>query len=700
MHKKLLFITLAWLCAMSGMAQSLEIVQSFRKIENSSAVVLYHNQFGQYEKPQMDDTFPYAVVRVLLEGNVHEVTAAKKMLGVYTGVLSQGLKASYLDFENEILFLVPSSSGHVELSCGDGCARQTILELPKLESNALYMGKVHYRPAAPLQEAAPEVVKKQYFKFRIHPSELAGITVLVTEKGQQEPWNVADGIATKKLDYGVYHYAIYADRYHKMEGSFTVSDTGNELDIHLRPQFGWLNVTGDKSSEGSYVFVSNPSTGSVKQIGTIPLQNAELDAGSYNLRIQKPKYKDYLTTISIEEGQATTIHAVMKSNFGQLTLVTQSGAEIWLDGARLGESSWTGPLEMGEYIFETRQPNHRSSYTQVTVSEQSVGKTIPLNNPQPIYGTFEVNGSPADATVYVDGKKVGTTPLYINQIVIGSHKIRIEKDGYYHQEKTVIIAEDTEQLLEYTLSKGESKVDEPVVAIVPRGSAVETISINGVSFNMIKVDGGTFTMGATSEQGTSDPFNDEYPIHPVTLSDFYIGETEVTQELWQAVMGSNPSAFSGTNLPVEQVSWNDCQTFITKLNELTGKTFRLPTEAEWEYAARGGNKSKEYKYAGSNTLNDVAWYGDTSDKTHPVMQKQANELGLYDMSGNVGEWCQDRYGSYGSGTYQNPKGPTSGSYRVGRGGGWSNNSRDCRVSKRGNGTPTSTYYNLGLRLAL
>jgi len=229
----------------------------------------------------------------------------------------------------------------------------------------------------------------------------------------------------------------------------------------------------------------------------------------------------------------------------------------------------------------------------------------------------------------------------------------------------------------------------------------QTFTVNGVSFKMVGVEGGTFTMGATSEQGTSDPYDDEYPTHSVTLSDFAIGETEVTQELWQAVMGSNPSSFSGTNLPVEEVSWNDCQTFITKLNQLTGKNFRLPTEAEWEYAARGGNKSKGYKYAGSNTLSDVAWYGDnSSSKTHPVQQKQANELGLYDMSGNVYEWCQDWFGGYSSSAQTNPTGPVSGSYRVGRGGSWSGSAGYCRVSLRYSYTPANYFNVLGLRLAL
>ena len=232
-------------------------------------------------------------------------------------------------------------------------------------------------------------------------------------------------------------------------------------------------------------------------------------------------------------------------------------------------------------------------------------------------------------------------------------------------------------------------------------SANQSFTVNGVSFTMIAVEGGTFQMGATSEQG-SDADDDEKPVHSVTLSDYYIGETEVTQELWKAVMGSNPSYFSGyPQRPVEYVYWNDCQEFITKLNELTGKNFRLPTEAEWEYAARGGNKSQGYKYSGSNTIGNVAWYTDNSgDKTHDVKTKQANELGIYDMSGNVYEWCQDWYGSYSSGSQTNPTGPTSGYDRVICGGSWSDYAEFCRVSNRDYYSPGFTYCHLGLRLSL
>ena len=226
-----------------------------------------------------------------------------------------------------------------------------------------------------------------------------------------------------------------------------------------------------------------------------------------------------------------------------------------------------------------------------------------------------------------------------------------------------------------------------------------TFEANGVSFTMIPVEGGTFTMGATSEM--TEPFDDEKPTHQVTLSSYYIGETEVTQALWKAVMGSNPSNFKGDNLPVENVSWNKCQTFISKLNALTGKRFRLPTEAEWEFAARGGNQSRHTQYSGSNRIDDVAWYdGNSGGKKHPVKTKQPNELGIYDMSGNVWEWCQDWDGSYSSYAQTNPTGVGSGSCRVDRGGSWVNSPSCCRSSFRNNGAHEGSCDNLGLRLAL
>lgn len=225
-------------------------------------------------------------------------------------------------------------------------------------------------------------------------------------------------------------------------------------------------------------------------------------------------------------------------------------------------------------------------------------------------------------------------------------------------------------------------------------------TIGGAKFTMIEIPGGTFTMGGTAEQFDEAGTN-EFPIHNVTLDTYWIGQTEVTQELWTMIMGNgnNPSGFSGANLPVENVSWNDCQEFISRLNALTGLTFRLPTEAEWEYASRGG-QSCGCKYAGSNNINDVAWYKDnSSNMSHPVATKQPNELGLYDMCGNVFEWCQDCYGDYSADTQTNPTGTESGQRRVGRGGSWQHGSANARVSCRVYGLSSGHANYLGLRLA-
>ncbi len=235
-----------------------------------------------------------------------------------------------------------------------------------------------------------------------------------------------------------------------------------------------------------------------------------------------------------------------------------------------------------------------------------------------------------------------------------------------------------------------------------------TITVNGVTFTMVRVEGGTFTMGATAEQ--TGAYNFEKPAHRVTLSDYYIGQTEVTQGLWKAVMGYSPTTVYGDgwtsalglgdNYPAYCISYNDVLSFISKLNSLTGLTFRMPTEAEWEYAARGGNKSKGYLYSGGNTLDNVGWYWDNSNRTtHPVAQKSANELGLYDMSGNVWEWCSDWYGSYSSSSLTKPTGPSTGSYRVKRGGGWGNVATDCRVAYRLSNSPSDGNYGSGVRLA-
>lgn len=325
-------------------------------------------------------------------------------------------------------------------------------------------------------------------------------------------------------------------------------------------------------------------------------------------------------------------------------------------------------------------------------------------------------------TYYVNAKKCnGGNPTAAQQKINSCDaKIKAQQEAAEAKRRAEQeAAEERQRMEEEARRKAEQEAAEAKRKAEIQALA-KTYTVNGVSFTMKYVEGGTFTMGCTSEQG-GDCEDDETPIHSITLSDFLIGETEVTQALWEAVMGTTvreqrdkanpfyPMQGEGASYPMYYVSWNEAVEFCNKLNEKlrnqlpSGCRFALPTEAQWEYAARGGNKSQHYKYAGSNTLGNVAWYeGNSSSTTHPVKGKQANELGLYDMSGNVYEWCSDWKGNYNSSTQTNPKGPSSGSDRVLRGGSWGNYAKYCRVSSRGSSNPDNriVIIIIGFRLSL
>ena len=233
----------------------------------------------------------------------------------------------------------------------------------------------------------------------------------------------------------------------------------------------------------------------------------------------------------------------------------------------------------------------------------------------------------------------------------------------------------------------------------------KTITVNGVTFTMVSVEGGLFDMGAQNVDPSkpnydSEAYDREAPVHLVTLSDYYIGETEVTQDLWETVMGYNPSKFSGGQKPVEQVTWYDCKNFINKLNQMTGMNFRFLTEAEWEFAAKGGNESLGYKYSGSDNIDDVAWYSADGKLTRDVKNKLPNELGIYDMCGNVMEWCGDLFVEYSSEPQTNPTGATSGTDYIVRGGCCLSDATYCRTTIRSFFLPGGASYGIGFRLAL
>ena len=695
MRVRILLLLLLLGISVHSVAQSLVVTQAFQEVPNTTVLSAYGDKFAKWQKPALDDTFPFVLIRVGLDGSTEEIAQAKQMLGLNMGTQT-AVEAIDRSTNDELLFLIPKRARRIEIQCGDGCASQILFDNATLTSNKVYYGRVHYVPMADIPGQIMQT--RQKFQLSVSPSN-AIVEVFVD--GKREFWPVHQGVATKMINCGNYRYRITAKNYYPEESSMIVMPHSTELQVSLRPKFGWLSVDGDTQIYGAHVYAINIETEEISLLGNIPLQRVELNPGRYALVILQEKYKEYNATVTIREAENTAIRPVLASNYSSVTLSTTPMAEIYIDGNKVGKGEWHGTLEYGTYRVETRQQSHHSAFTDITISAGDANVAYTLNNPTPLYGTLIVDGNPADAMIWIDNEQKGITPMVFNRILVGEHKVRIAKDGFTFSEQLVAIEDGQDKYLSYTLNQADGVVHTNMPTLSLSNSETHSFHVKDITFTMVKVKAGTFIMGATEEQ-REDMNDNEIPIHQVSVSDFYMGQTEVTQALWQAVMGDNPSAFpSNPSNPVENISWEDCQTFVRKLNQLTGQSFRLPTEAEWEFAARGGADTIDYVYAGDNIPNNVAWHVDNSmATTHIVATKSPNQLGLYDMSGNVCEWCQDWYGTYEMSNQKDPQGPANGSYKVYRGGSWYFDARYARVSQRNYHTPTFSNYNIGLRLAL
>ena len=474
-------------------------------------------------------------------------------------------------------------------------------------------------------------------------------------------------------------------------GAEPVDAGGNFYALSVQPKNAVVTIDGiqqNVSTDGEY--------------------SAMLPYGTHTYKVEAGGYISKSGSFTVSSGDMTPISVSLLSAMASVSITCPTPAvSLYVDKKAVGNSPWSGSLKEGMHLLEARKSGYRSQQKTILLAQQQK-LDVTFDELVAIQGNLSVNYKPFGADVYVDGKKLGQSPRVFNGLLVGNHQVEVRKDGYATDRKSVSISEGQTASITGTLASNAVASSSSNTSGYSSGSSSmasgsNTISIpvkNGISIEMVKVEAGTFMMGATPEM--EKPNSDEKPLHQVTLiNDYYMGKYEVTQALWEAVMGSNPSYFKGDNLPVEKVSWNDCQEFISKLNSLTGRKFRLPTEAEWEYAARGGKKRRGYQYSGSSNITDVAWYdGNSGSKPHPVGTKQANELGIYDMSGNVYEWCLDWYGSYSSSSQTNPTGADSGSFRVFRGGGWGIYARGCRLSYRYIFTPDDRCCYLGLRLAL
>ncbi|ACF14786.1 protein of unknown function DUF323 [Chloroherpeton thalassium ATCC 35110] len=403
--------------------------------------------------------------------------------------------------------------------------------------------------------------------------------------------------------------------------------------------------------------------------------------GEYGLKLSKSGYMEVSEQISVEEGAENRFHYKLVKNVGVLSLkVNPADARVLIN-----RKDYTGQtsieLAPGSYKLEISKTDYEEQSETISLERgERLQKNYALKAKT---GRLQFSIQPLTAKVTL--KRDGTVVekweglKYLKALQTGDYELECQADGYATVKQKLTIRKGKTEALEITMQEG----------VAPAG-------------DMVFVKGGTFMMGSYDE-------DDEKPVHQVTVSDFYIGKYEVTQKEWKEIMGSNPSYFKGDDRPVERVSWNAVQEFIRKLNKKTGENYRLPTEAEWEYAARGGANSRGYEYAGSNNIDEVAWYDKNAcDKgsghpdygTHPVGGKKPNELGIYDMSGNVWELCSDWYGDYSSSSQTNPTGPSSGSDRVCCGGCWFYFARLCQVVSRNGITPTRSGFDLGFRLVV
>lgn len=520
---------------------------------------------------------------------------------------------------------------------------------------------------------------QQFVVFNVYPSD-----ALIMLDG--EPLIVKSGVASKLVRFGTHEFSVSARNHHPSVGTVVVNDVKGKqtVSVNLAPAYGWLSVQG-ASSEGAYVYLDN------NLLGQAPIKSDPLPSGEYVVKIVKPLYKSLDLSVTVSDGKVSYLDPTLTPDFSTVSLSVDNNAEIWVNGELKGLGTWTGDLARGDYMVECRKNGHRPTSETLTVTEGMPARSVRLRPPEPLCGTLTITSEPELSEVYLDGVHVGQTPLYLPESLVGNHELKITHSGCSVWVGEVVVREGEVVEVTAVLRKNSPAVSVPH----------KMVSVKDVSFCMVLVKGGSFTMGATSGQG-ADSHEAERPAHNVILSDFYMGETEVTQDLWMAVMGNNPAQYdTGNDRPVTHVSWNDCQEFVEALSAMTGHKFRLPTEAEWEYAARGGNKSGRYKYSGGSDLEDVAWYdGNSEGQTHPVKTKHPNELGLYDMSGNVWEWCNDWYGEYCSVPQTNPKGPESGFGHVLRGGDWRDGPTSCRVSHRDYGTPGYSNKGGGLRLVM
>ena len=524
------------------------------------------------------------------------------------------------------------------------------------------------------------------------------------------------------------------------------ADNSGNSDLSNHKSFYTLGFDEFQEQSGKVLIESSPEDGMAIYIDDkftgkyTPSTIENLPYGKHIVRLTHPLYRSQDKSVEIGE-VAVQLKFIMVAAYAELSISTTNDAIIHIDGKLTGSTSWKGKLVEGLHVIKVEKNGYFPREQQITILRgRDMHVDLMLTSKT---GSLEISTDPPGAMITLDGKMYGVTPKTIKDLPLGTYNLSLDKPEHTSLVKRITISDSGLQKLEFILASGKevlikSNLDSVLVYVdnefkgktplkiwlkygsfnikLQKGSlsTIETIvvayggakeynlklsnTVDPFEGQLVLVKGGSFKMGDLFGDGNRE----EKPVHPVTVSDFYIGKFEVTQSQWESVMGSNPSHFQGCpNCPVERVSWMDVNDFLEKLNELTGKNYRLPTEAEWEYAAKGGNKSNGYRYSGKTNINFVAWYsGNSGNKTNPVGQKEPNEIGVYDMSGNVWEWVSDWFGYFTDTPVDNPIGSENGEFKIVKGGGWFGYTGGSRVSCRGSDEPVNKRSYIGFRVAL
>jgi len=521
-------------------------------------------------------------------------------------------------------------------------------------------------------------------------------------------------IETEYHDGEVWLYISYYATYIKISHK-DLSSTEFYFPFDMRPKCGYEVTLVNKSSKsegvGTLKLTTIPAGATIIMDGITlqqktPYFNDILAAGIHEITVLKDRYKSVKRIVEIKAGKVENMSIELPIDVAIITVKADDNTDVLIDGEMVGTGTWIGELKSGIHEIMCRK-NYHSSVSETINVEANQPKEYELR-PIPIYGGIKIDSEPNGASVYFDGKYYGTTPIHMKSITVGPHELQIDKTGYKVSKRSVVVEKNDTLIINEKLKAGVEN---------------KSFTVDGVSFEMVAVKGGTFKMGAQTTFYKGDNYDldadrDESPIIEVGINEFYIGKYEVTQELWAVVMEKNPPELIDDDYPVNYIDIYEAMDFCNRLSVKCGKTpcylksnmikidknangFRLPTEEQWEYAARGGVERNSYKYSGDDDLEKVGWFSDNSgNKIHQVGMKAPNEIGLYDMSGNVKEWSeskQNNYDYYNTKYYNNT---SSSSGRVVRGGGFKSKKQECRVSKRETISTYKKSADVGFRVVL